>query len=81
MDGVAARNIDRPGRGRSPGTGGSVRTIHLVHRDSARTAPGARTREPVPGPGSSQPVDRIPGRSGEGGAAVPAELPVPGPRT
>ncbi|MFD5518325.1 DUF6578 domain-containing protein [Streptomyces sp. NPDC127066] len=72
--------VERHGA-RWPGTTGTVRTIHLVHQDFAETAPGSRTREPVPASRSLEAVDRSPRWFGEGRAGVLAELYVPGPRT
>ncbi|WP_329299324.1 hypothetical protein OG410_13295 [Streptomyces sp. NBC_00659] len=72
--------VERHGA-RWPGTTGTVRTIHLVHQDFAETAPGSRTREPVPASRSSEAVDRSPRWFGEGRAGVLAELYVPGSRT
>ena len=72
--------VERHGA-RWPETTGTVRTIHLVHQDFAETAPGSRTREPVPASRSLEAVDRSPRWFGEGRAGVLAELYVPGPRT
>ncbi|MET8855868.1 DUF6578 domain-containing protein [Streptomyces sp. NPDC004579] len=72
--------VERHGA-RLPETTGTVRTIHLVHQEFAPTAPGSRTREPVPASRSFEAVDRTPRWFGEGRAGVLAELHVPAPRT
>ncbi|MCT9011029.1 DUF6578 domain-containing protein [Streptomyces rhizosphaerihabitans] len=64
-----------------PETTGTVRTIHLVRQDFAETAPGSRTREPVPASRSLEAVDRSPKWFGEGLAGVLAELEPPDPST